>query len=61
MIQKLKSFFKEAAHEVKQVNWPTMKETRQLTLTVIGLSLAVAFFLGILDFIFTFLLEKIVL
>jgi preprotein translocase subunit SecE len=61
MIQRIKSFFKEAAHEVKQVNWPTVKETRQLTLTIIGLSLVVAVLLGILDFIFTYLLEKMIL
>ena len=61
MFQKISLFFKEAVHEVKQVNWPTMKETRQLTFMVIGLSLAVAFFLGILDFAFTYLLEKVVL
>lgn len=61
MLQKIKTFFKEASQEVKQVNWPTIKETRQLTVTIIGLSLAVAFFLGILDFIFTYLLEKVVL
>lgn len=47
--------------EMKKVNWPTKKETIRYTLIVIGVSVAVAVFLGGLDFVFTTLLNKFVL
>jgi len=57
MFAKLKAFLQESRQEFKRINWPTFPETRRLTLIVIGLSLAVAIFLGFLDFIFTRLLN----
>lgn len=59
MANKLTNYIKESAEELKKVTWPTAKETRNYTLLVIGVSLAVALFLGALDIIFTFGLEKI--
>lgn len=56
-MHKIKTFFEESRQEFKRINWPTFAETRKLTLIVIGLSLAVAVFLGFLDFIFGYLLE----
>ncbi len=38
---------------MKKVTWPTKKETYKYTLLVIGISIGVAIFLGILDYIFT--------
>ena len=61
MWNRIKSFFAETRQEFKRINWPTFAETRRLTLIVIGLSLAVAIFLGILDFIFTGLLNRFIL
>lgn len=61
MISKIKLFFKEARQEIKQVNWPTLKETRYLTFVVIGLSLFIALVLGILDYIFLYLLQIFIL
>ena len=61
MIQKIKTFFGEARQEFKRINWPTFGETRKLTLIVIGLSLAVAVFLGLLDFVFGSLLSKFII
>jgi preprotein translocase subunit SecE len=46
-------FLKEAKIELSKVVWPTRKETIRLTSVVIGVSIAVGFFLGSLDFIFT--------
>ena len=43
----------EAKQELKKVTWPTKKETTKHTLIVIGLSLFVAAFLGVLDFAFS--------
>ncbi|HEY4475246.1 MAG TPA: preprotein translocase subunit SecE [Candidatus Paceibacterota bacterium] len=58
MLSKIKSFFQEARQEFNRINWPTFRETRRLTYIVIGLSLAVALFLGVLDFVFTTLLDR---
>ncbi len=59
--KKIISFLKEVRLEMKKVNWPTRKETIRYTLIVIGLSVAVAIFLGSLDFLFNTLLTKFVL
>ncbi len=61
MVDRIKLFFDESRQEFKRINWPTFAETRKLTLIVIGLSLAVAMFLGILDFVFTYLLNTVFL
>jgi len=45
---------------MKKVNWPTKKETIRYTLIVIAISIAVAIYLGGLDFIFTTILNKFV-
>jgi len=58
MLTKLVSFLQESKQELGRVNWPTKQETVKLTLVVIVMSLLVAFFLGAMDFIFTYLLEK---
>jgi len=60
-LNRITTFLKEVKVELKKVNWPTKQETTKYTLIVIGVSLAVAIFLGGLDFIFTWLLEKFVL
>jgi preprotein translocase subunit SecE len=58
---KIFTFLKEVRLEMKKVNWPTRQETIRKTLIVIGISVAVAAFLGTLDFVFTTLLNKFVL
>jgi len=54
-------FLKEVKTEMKKVNWPTRQETIRYTLIVIGISVVVAAFLGSLDLLFTFLLNKFIL
>ena len=61
MLNKLVLYIKEVQTEVKKVNWPTKDQTIKYTLIVIGVSTAVALFLGSLDFIFTSFVEKFVL
>lgn len=61
MPQRIVNFLKEARVELKKVTWPTRKETIRLTLTVILVSTAVAFFLGGLDVIFQFILNTFIL
>ena len=58
--QKLVKYLKEVKIEAKKVNWPTRKEALKYTLIVIGISMVVAIFLGTMDFIFTLILNKII-
>ena len=60
-ISKITTFLKEVRLEMKKVNWPTREETIRYTLIVIGISVAVAIFLGGLDFIFATLLNRFIL
>jgi len=57
MIQKLVDYVKGSRLELKQVTWPTRAETTRYTILVIGISIAIALFLGVLDFAFTSILE----
>ena len=59
--KKLVSFLKEVKLEMKKVNWPTRKETIKYTLIIIAVSIAVAVFLGGLDYIFTTILNRFIL
>ncbi len=51
-MNKIINYLKESTEEMKKVTWPTKKETYNYTWLVIGISIGVAIFLGILDFIF---------
>lgn len=44
-----------------KVNWPTKKQTLNYTLIIIGVSLAVALFLGGLDYLFGMILKKFII
>ena len=57
---KLVRYFYEAKEELGKVAWPSRRETVRSTLTVIGVSLGVAVFLGALDFGFNTMLEKLI-
>ncbi|OGZ55049.1 MAG: preprotein translocase subunit SecE [Candidatus Ryanbacteria bacterium RIFCSPLOWO2_02_FULL_45_11c] len=61
MFQKLTNYFSETKTELKRVVWPSRQDTLKLTLAVIGVSAAVALFLGALDILFQFLLETFIL
>jgi preprotein translocase subunit SecE len=57
---KITEYLKGSIEEMKKVTWPTKKEAKNYTLLVIGISLGVAAFLGLLDYIFNFGVEKII-
>jgi preprotein translocase subunit SecE len=59
--QKAITFLKEVRIELKRVTWLTRQEAVKRTLMVIGLTLAVAAFLGGLDFLFSYLLNRFVI
>jgi preprotein translocase subunit SecE len=54
------SYFKEVRAEMKHVSWPTRRLTVVYTAVVIGVSLAVAVYLGLLDYIFTAIIQKFI-
>ncbi|HEY4506912.1 MAG TPA: preprotein translocase subunit SecE [Candidatus Paceibacterota bacterium] len=60
-MSKLNVFLKDVRTELGRVVWPTKKQTIQYTLVVVVVSLVVAAFLGVLDYVFAFLLNKFVL
>ena len=59
--QKIPLFLKEVRIEIKKINWPNRQEILKYVLIVISVSLVVSIYLGGLDFIFTFLLQKFIL
>ncbi|TSA44079.1 preprotein translocase subunit SecE [bacterium] len=61
MFERIKAFLSESKQELKRVNWPRREETVRYTIFVIVLSIGIAAFLGILDFIFIQILQKVVL
>jgi len=52
MFEKIKQYFKEVRVEMAKVKWPTKNETVNYTMVVIGVSVAVAAFLGAMDYFF---------
>jgi len=61
-MNKLKNYLQESLTEMKKVTWPSKKETYNYTVLVIAISIGVAIFLVILDYIFStgfqFLINK---
>ncbi|MGB7958144.1 MAG: preprotein translocase subunit SecE [Minisyncoccia bacterium] len=57
MVQRIKTFFTESWTELRHVNWPTRQEAMRLTSVVIGISLGIAVFLGLFDYLFTTILK----
>jgi len=53
------SYIRETRAELKHVSWPTKKQAISYTFIVIIFSLAVALYLGLLDFIFSIPLKEI--
>lgn len=51
MVGKIKNYFVEAVGEMKKVVWPTKQQTINYTVLVIILSVGVAMFFGVLDYL----------
>jgi preprotein translocase subunit SecE len=52
-MNKIINYIKASIEELKKVSWPTKKETYRYTVLVVAVSLAVAAYLGGLDYLFT--------
>jgi preprotein translocase subunit SecE len=59
LAQSFIDYLKGAREELKKVTWPTKKQTKNHTLVVIGLSVAIAVFFSVLDLIFNYGVEFI--
>ncbi len=59
-MSKITEYIKETKGELKHVNWPTRKQTLYYTLIVVVLSVIVAYFLGLFDYLFSQGLVKII-
>jgi preprotein translocase subunit SecE len=46
-------FFGEVFAELRKVSWPTRQEATRLTILVLGLSITIGIFLGIVDYVFS--------
>ncbi|MBU0612699.1 preprotein translocase subunit SecE [Patescibacteria group bacterium] len=57
---KIFRYFKESKDELKKVTWPSRKEAIKHTLIVIGVSVSVAVFLGLADYIMNTGLEQVI-
>jgi len=57
----LNSFFSGAMLELKQITWPSKKETINLMKVVIIFSIVMAIFLGIVDYGFSTIMQTFVL
>ena len=51
-MDKIIGYFKEVIAESKNVTWPTRNQTIMFTIAVVVVSIAVAYYLGLLDSIF---------
>ncbi len=60
-MNKITQFLREAYSEMKKVSWPTRELTIQYTVLVIVISISVAIFLGILDYMFGSFIKDIIL
>lgn len=59
-MSKIGEYIKDTRAEFKHVVWPTRKQAIYFTIIVIVLSVVIAYFLGIFDFIFGRVLERII-
>lgn len=57
---KVTNYFKESYSELKKVVWPSKRETTNYTLLVIAISIGIAAFIGIVDYILTLAFEIII-
>ncbi|MFA5022102.1 MAG: preprotein translocase subunit SecE [Patescibacteria group bacterium] len=60
IFDRLINYIKSSHLELKKVVWPSQKEIIQHTLLVIGISLGVAAFLGIVDYLLTIILGLVI-
>ncbi len=61
MTNQIMQYFKDSYQEMKVVVWPSRRQTINHSLMVVVFSIFIAAFLGALDVLFTFGIEKLIL
>ena len=59
-MQKILNYFGEVRAELAKVTWPTREQTINMTWLVVGVSVVVALYMGLLDAAFAWLVESII-
>ncbi|HDD52809.1 MAG TPA: preprotein translocase subunit SecE [Thermosulfidibacter takaii] len=59
MLEKFRAFLREVKSETRRVVFPSRKQTVQASIGVMLFSAFVAFYLGLLDFLFARLISKL--
>ena len=57
-VERTRSFIQETLVELKKSTWPTRPEATRLTTVVVGVIVGVGIYMGLLDSILTFLVNK---
>ncbi|HNV96825.1 MAG TPA: preprotein translocase subunit SecE [bacterium] len=60
MANKLTQYIKDSIKELKKATWPTKQEATRKTLQVLFVSIFVAVFLGVVDFLLSTLLTSFI-
>jgi len=60
-MQKIAQYFRDSWTELSKVTWPTRKQAVKLTAAVLIFSVVFALYIGLLDTIFSNLLQKLIL
>lgn len=55
----LTQYVSETVREIKKVSWPTQKQTIEMTVLVLAVSIIIGTYIGVVDFIFQSLLGYI--
>jgi len=59
-MSRITEYLKDTKAELKHVIWPGRQQTFFYTLIVIALSVVIAYYLGIFDYVFSLLLGKVI-
>lgn len=54
------NYFREVRAEMKHVSWPSRRLTIVYTIVVVLVSLAVAVYLGLLDYVFSAVIKQVI-
>lgn len=60
MMSKISNYLNETREEMKHVSWPTRRQTFIFTMFVIFISIGVAAYLGLFDYLFSLGLKNII-
>lgn len=54
------NYLKDVRAEMHHVSWPTRRTTIAYTVAVLGVSIATAVYLGLLDYVFSLIITRVV-